>query len=115
MRRLVLIVLLVMAGLIGTAWADRFPVPRDAKPPTAAKGGGGRIQTYEIPRGKDAVAAEVRADLKAAGWEITSDQVSPNGGAIRLVVKKGSEVWRASLSGDATRTALIVTSPAPAN
>ncbi len=93
------------------ATAEQFPLPKDAKAPSAAPGGGGRIQVYEIPRGRDAVITEMRELLKKAGWTITKDDPSPSGRAIRLEVKKTDKIYKVSFTGDATRTALILTLP----
>jgi len=90
---------------------ESFPLPKDAAAPQAAKGGGGRIQTFSVPRGREAVVTEVRGLLKAGRWEIMKDEPSPSGNAIRLTVKKSGRVWKASFTGDATRTVLILTAP----
>jgi hypothetical protein len=92
------------------AAGDQFPIPKDATAPQDAPGGRGKIQTYQVPRGKDAVIAEVRAALKAGGWTIVKDETSPRG-AVRLDVKKGDRTWKASLLGDATKTAIVLTLP----
>jgi len=88
-----------------------FPLPKDAAAPKAAKGGGGRIQTFSVPRGREAVVTEVRGLLQAGRWEITKDEPSPSGNAIRLTVKKSGRVWKASFTGDDQRTVLILTAP----
>lgn len=90
---------------------DAFPIPKDAGAATHAKGGGGRIQTYEIPRGRDVVVAEVRKALEQGAWEIVKDEASPSGNAVRITAKKDGKVWKASFAGDARRTALILTRP----
>lgn len=89
---------------------DQFPIPRDATPPRSAGGGGGKIQTYQVPRPRDPVLAEVRDALKAGGWTIVKDETSPRG-AVRLEVKKGDRTWKASFIGDPTKTAIVLTLP----
>jgi hypothetical protein len=91
---------------------DQFPIPKDASGPESAAGGGGKIQTYQVARAKDAVLGEVRDALKAGGWTITKDETSPRG-AVRLEVKKGDKIWKASFLGDttATKTAIVLTLP----
>ncbi len=88
-----------------------FPVPKDAGAPSAAPGGDGKIQLYKVPRGRDAVVAEVREALKTGGWTVTKDTASPSGNAIRLEVKKGEIVIMARFTGDANQTAIILTLP----
>jgi hypothetical protein len=87
-----------------------FPLPKDAGKSEAAPGGGGKIQVFEVPRGKDAVLAELRRGLATGGWELVSDETSPRG-AVRLQIKRENTTLKVSLTGDATRTALIVTLP----
>jgi hypothetical protein len=91
--------------------AARLPLPKDAAAPSDAPGGGGKIQVYQVPRGRDAVVAEVRELLKAGKWTITKDDPSPSGRAIRIEVKNGDALYKVSFTGDATRTAIIVTLP----
>lgn len=88
-----------------------FPLPKDARAPEAVKGGGGKIGTYDVPRGRDAVTAEVRASLKKDKWEIVKDEPSPSGNATRIQAKKGGQLWKVSFTGDATRTVIILTRP----
>ncbi|MDB4961189.1 MAG: hypothetical protein JWP01_1188 [Myxococcales bacterium] len=91
---------------------DAFPFPADAEAPAPTKGSDGRIATYRVPRGREVVVAEVRAALKTGGWEITKDEPSPSGNAVRLTLKKNAATWKASFTGDSARTVIIVTSPA---
>lgn len=123
MRSILLVAAITLSGLIADAApppapapaeapaADAFPLPRDAAPPKAAKGGGGRIQTYEVPRGRDAVVAEVKAALGKGGWKIAKEDLSPSKAAVRLQVEKNAKLWRVSFVGDATRTQIILTVP----
>ena len=90
---------------------DAFPLPKDATPAEAAPGGGGKIWTHQVPRGRDVVIGEIRDLLKKGAWTITKDDSSPSGRAIRLEVKKGDKLIKASFTGDATRTAIILTLP----
>jgi hypothetical protein len=92
------------------AAGDQFPIPKDATAPQDAPGGRGKIQTYQVPRGRDAVLAEVRGALKAGGWTVVKDETSPRG-AVRLEVKKGELTWKASFVGDAAKTAIVLTLP----
>ena len=123
MLRTLAIALVVALGT-GSAWAEKpsppkptapaaaaFPLPKDATAPTAAPGGGGAIQVYQVPRGRDAVIAEMRELFKAGGWAITKDDPSPSGRAIRLEVTKDKKVYKVSFTGDASKTAIIVTLP----
>jgi len=91
--------------------APTFPVPKDAGKPEAAPGGDGKILVYKVPRGRDAVFAETKEALKKDGWTITKDAGSPSGRALRIEVKKGDTLVKASFTGDADQTALIVTLP----
>jgi hypothetical protein len=87
-----------------------FPLPKDATGGAAAPGGGGKIVVYDVPRGRDAVAAEVKQLLAKDGWKLDSEQTSPRG-SVRLVASKAGTVVKASLAGDAQRAALILTLP----
>jgi hypothetical protein len=88
-----------------------FPLPADAQAPAPTKGGGGKINTYSVPRGKTAVTEEARAALKSGKWEIVKDEPSPSGNATRIQAKKGGKLWKASYTGDDKRTVIILTSP----
>lgn len=88
-----------------------FPLPKDAAAPAAVKGGGGKIQTFNVPRGRVAVTDELRAALKAQKWDIVKDEPSPSGNATRIQAKKAGKLWRVSLTGDASRTVIILTLP----
>jgi len=89
----------------------KFPLPKDATGGESAPGGGGKIVMHQVPRGRDAVITEVRELLKKGGWTVVKDEASPSGRAIRLEVKQGATVIKASFTGDATRTAIILTLP----
>jgi hypothetical protein len=88
-----------------------FPLPADAKAPEATKGGGGKIKTYSVPRGKAAVTEETRAALKTGKWAIVKDEPSPSGNATRIQAKKGGQLWKVSFTGDDKQTVIILTSP----
>ncbi|MBL0214855.1 MAG: hypothetical protein IPQ07_13350 [Myxococcales bacterium] len=88
-----------------------FPLPADAKAPEAVKGGGGKIRTYSVERGKAVVTDEVRAALKAGKWEIVKDEPSPSGNATRIQAKKAGALFKVSFTGDAKRTVIILTVP----
>lgn len=120
LRSLVFALAAVAASTLAPARADtpaaeaevRFPLPKDAtSQPDYRKGGGGRIATYDVPRGKVAVTDEVRAALKEGKWEILKDEPSPSGNATRIQAKKGGKVWKVSFTGDKDRTTIIVTLP----
>jgi hypothetical protein len=88
-----------------------FPVPKDAVGPENAPGADGKIVVYQVPRGRDVVIAEVVKALEAGGWTIGKNAGSPSGRAVRLEVAKGETRYKASFTGDATRTSLILTLP----
>ncbi|MBA3460777.1 MAG: hypothetical protein H0T46_12490 [Deltaproteobacteria bacterium] len=117
-----LAVALSLAVIPATALAERveppvqaevvaFPLPKDAKAPEMTKGGGGRIGTYNVPRGRAVVTAEVRAALKRDRWEIVKDEPSPSGNATRIQAKKAGQLWKVSFTGDEARTVIILTRP----
>ena len=87
--------------------------PRDKAPSKTTKSSDNRINTYDVPRGRDAVVTEVRATLKTKKWEIVKDEPSPSGNAVRLIVKKNGKTWKASFTGDDTRAVIILTRPPP--
>jgi hypothetical protein len=89
----------------------KFPLPKDAGAAEAAPGGGGKIVTHQVPRGRDAVVAEVRELLKKDGWQVTRDDKSPSGRAVRIEVKKSETLIKASFTGDDARTVIILTLP----
>jgi|SRR4051812_21537761 hypothetical protein len=88
-----------------------FPLPKDAKAPQTQKGGMGKIQTYDVPRGRGPVTDELRAALKTGGWEIVKDEPSPSGNATRIQAKSGGKLWKVSVTGDTTRSVIILTVP----
>ena len=94
-----------------------FPLPKDASPaaqPTApgkTKAPSARIQLWNVPRAKPVVTTEVRAALRSGKWEIVKDEPSPSGTATRIQAKKDGRLWKASFTGDATRTVIILTVP----
>lgn len=88
-----------------------FPLPKDAKAPEMTKGGGGKIATYNVPRGRGGVTTEVRAALKKDAWEIVKDEPSPSGNATRIQAKKAGQLYKVSFTGDDTRTVIILTRP----
>ncbi len=100
-----------------------FPLPKDAtrqqsdskstkQPPSKGdKSGASRIQIYDVPRARAEVVTEVRAALKKDGWEITKDEPSPSGNAVRLTIKRSGKVWKASFTGDDKRAVIILTVP----
>jgi len=119
-------IVMSIALVTGPAWASpgtddvvrmddkakpQFPLPKDASAPDNAPGGGGKIQVYKVPRGRDAVVAETRKALADGGWTITNTSGEEHSRAIRLEVKKGDTVIKASFTGDATQTAIILTLP----
>lgn len=87
-----------------TSGEDQFPIPK------GAVGSRGKTQTYQVPRACDDVIGEVRAALKIGGWEIVKDEVSPLG-AVRLEIKKGNKIWRATFFSNATQTVIVLTLP----
>ncbi len=90
----------------------RFPLPADAvAPPTTTKGGGGRIKTYIVERGRRLVTDEVRAALKKDRWEVLKDEPSPSGNATRIQAKKAGKLYKVSFTGGDARTAIILTAP----
>lgn len=112
MRRFVLVVLLTMAGLIGTARADGVPMPKDAKALPPVKGGDGRLSVYDVARGRDAVVAEVRVLLKQDGWTV-ADEKTPKDAPVRLTATKDARTWKIAFDGDKAKTRIVVTRPRP--
>ncbi|MBX3157037.1 MAG: hypothetical protein KF773_13765 [Deltaproteobacteria bacterium] len=91
--------------------APRFPVPKDATGGESQPGGGGKILMYKIPRGRDAVIAEMKETFKKEGWKVIKDDASPSGRAARMEVEKDGASYKVSFVGDATQSALILTLP----
>jgi len=111
------LVLLVLAALLtAAAPADSiegphgFPLPKDAVEGGEVPGGGGKVRVYEVPRGREAAAAEERKLLAAGGWKITTDEVSPRG-TIRLTTEKKGVVIGASIAGTDKKASIILTLP----
>lgn len=99
---------------IKPAETAEFPIPKDATGGEAAPGGGGKILMYKVPRGKLAVATEVKAALTKGGWTIVNDgTASPSGRSIRMEVKsKAGKTYKASFTGvDDKESAIILTLP----
>ena len=102
--------------------SEGFPLPKDAVPQHDAKtkapskttkASSNRINTYDVPRSRDAVVTEARTTLKTKKWEVLKDEPSPSGNAVRLTVKKNGKTWKASFTGDDTRAVIILTAPPP--
>lgn len=89
----------------GIAW-----IPKDATGGGSQPGGGGKILMYEVARGQDAVVAEVKDLLKKAKATISKEEKSPRG-TVRLEVSDGGKLFKVSVTGDADRSAIIVTLP----
>ena len=87
-----------------------FPLPLDSGEAKEAEGGGGKILTYQVPRGSELVVKELRGFLKQEAWVIDSDKTSPRG-AIRLVVTKNNTTIKVSIVGDERQTVLVLTLP----
>lgn len=96
------------APLAGSA---TYPLPADAEAPQPTKGGGQKIRTYNVPRGKTVVTDEARAALRSGKWEIVKDEPSPSGNATRIQAKRAGKLWKASYTGDDNRTVIILTVP----
>lgn len=121
LRTLALAISLLVAPSLGSiAKADApvtatapatWPLPADAAKPQLTKGGGGKITTYNVPRGRADVVAEARKALEAGKWKIVKDEPSPSGNAIRIQASHAGKVWRASYTGDEKATVIIVTAP----
>lgn len=90
---------------------DKFPIPKDASGAENAPGGGGKIQVYKVPRGREAVVTEVKKALEGGGWTIAKESKSPSGNAIRLEVKKGDKLYKVSFTGDDKQTGIVLTLP----
>lgn len=93
---------------------EKFPIPADATGGESAPGGGGKILMYKVPRGKAAVAAEVKESLTKGGWKITNDgTASPSGRSIRVeVTSKSGKLYKVSFTGvDDKESAIILTLP----
>jgi hypothetical protein len=90
---------------------DKFPLPKDASAGEDAPGGGGKIQMFKVPRGRDIVVAEVKKSLETGGWKLTKESKSPSGNAIRLEVKKGDKLYKVSFTGDDSQTGIVLTLP----
>jgi hypothetical protein len=111
-----LTLILLAAVLTGAAAVDSiegphgFPLPKDAVEGGEVPGGGGKVRVYEVPRGREAAAAEERKLLAAAGWKITSDELSPKG-TVRLTTEKKGVVIGASIAGTDKKASIILTLP----
>ena len=85
------------------------PLPGDATQNTDMPSAGGKMFVFEIPRAKDDVIAELRTNLAADGWTIDSEEVSPGYGALRLKVSKAGAIVDARVTGDDTKSGIILT------
>ncbi|MBC8069397.1 MAG: hypothetical protein IAG13_13760 [Deltaproteobacteria bacterium] len=85
------------------------PLPADAVVNTAMPTAGGKMSVHEIPRAKPAVVEELRANLAADGWTIDSEEVSPRYEALRLQISKDGNTVSCRVTGDDTKTAIIIT------
>ena len=90
--------------------SGKFPLPKDAVL-SETPAGGGRILMYKVPRGRDAVVAEVRQRLGQGGWKLTKESTSPSGSAVRLEATHGDKLYKVSFTGDDAQAGLILTLP----
>jgi hypothetical protein len=88
-----------------------LPLPPDAVQRTDMPGVGGRMSVFEVPRPRDVVGDELRANLATDGWTIDSEELSPRFNALRLKVSKGGATIDARVTGDETKSGIIVTLP----
>ena len=124
MRRIVLAVTLLSTPAVAAPSPDAPPtkpakpdatpglrwIPKDATGGASQPGGGGKILMYEVARGQDVVVAEVRDLLKKAKLKILKEEKSPRG-TVRLELIDTGKLYKVSVTGDATRSAIIVTMP----
>jgi hypothetical protein len=87
-----------------------FPLPADATDEGPAPGGGGKILTYDVPRGRDIVAEDLRKLLQSDGWRLDEDELSPRG-SIRITTTKDGATFKVSIAGDGERSKIILTVP----
>ena len=90
--------------------AIKFPLPKDAVL-ADTQAGGGRILMYKVPRGRDAVVAELKQRLGQGGWKLTKESTSPSGNAVRLEATHGDKLYKVSFTGDDAQAGLILTLP----
>lgn len=86
-----------------------IPLPSDNTQRTDMVPGGGKMFMFEIPRSRDAVSEELRANLAADGWTIDSEEVSPRHNALRLKVSKAGTAVDVRVAGDDATAGIIIT------
>jgi hypothetical protein len=87
------------------------PLPQDAVQNTEMPNAGGKMSVYEVPRSREEVGAELKANLAADGWTIDSEELSPRFKALRLKVSKNGATIDARVSGDDAKAGIIITLP----
>lgn len=85
------------------------PLPNDATARADVPNAGGKMFVYEVPRSREVVSEELRANLAADGWTIDAEEVSPRFGALRLKVSKAGATVDVRVAGDAGSAGIIVT------
>lgn len=85
------------------------PLPSDNTQRTDMVPGGGKMFMFEIPRSREVVSEELRANLSADGWTIDAEEVSPRHNALRLKVSKAGTTVDVRVAGDEANAGIIIT------
>ena len=88
-----------------------FPLPQDASEESGMAPKGVKMTVFKVPRSRDLVSEELRANLETDGWTIDSEELSPSHRALRWKLAKAGNVLDVRITGDGNDAAIIITEP----
>lgn len=88
-----------------------LPLPKDASEQSGMAPKGMKMTVFKVPRSRDEVSEELRANLATDGWTIDSEELSPSHRALRWKLAKAQSVLDVRITGDGNDAAIIITEP----
>lgn len=88
-----------------------LPLPHDASEQTGMAPKGLKMTVFKVPRSRDVVSEELRANLATDGWTIDKEELSPSHRALRWKLAKAGDVLDVRITGDGNDAAIIITEP----
>lgn len=88
-----------------------LPLPRDASEQSGMAPRGMKMTVFKVPRSRDVVSEELRANLSTDGWTIDEEELSPSHRALRWKLAKAGDVLDVRITGDGNDAAIIITQP----
>lgn len=86
-------------------------LPDDASEQTGIAPRGIKMTVFHVPRSRDVVSEELRANLATDGWTIDAEEHSPSNRALRWTLAKAGATLDVRITGDDNDAAIIITEP----